>query len=77
MKEFHPMCTMLYTVNLDLCDYVPFSQIRSQLINELQLNKFTDLNILFDSRNNGVQITGLDPLYTHFNTGKSNISILY
>ena len=24
--------TMLYTVNLGLCDYVPFSQIRSHLV---------------------------------------------
>ena len=30
-QVFHPMYSMLYTVNLGLCDYVPFSQIRSHM----------------------------------------------
>ena len=31
-QVFHPMYSMLYTVNLGLCDYVPVLQIRSQFI---------------------------------------------
>ena len=30
-QVFHPIYSMFYIVNLDLCDYVPFSQIRSQM----------------------------------------------
>ena len=32
MQVFHPMYSMLYTVNLGLCDYVPFSQIWSHML---------------------------------------------
>ena len=32
MQVFHPMYSMLYTVNVGLCDYVPFSQIRSHIM---------------------------------------------
>ena len=31
-QVFPPMYSMLYTVNLGSCDYVPFSQIRSHII---------------------------------------------
>jgi len=36
----HPMYSMLYTVNLDLCDYVLFSQIQSHalLYNKQQMD---------------------------------------
>ena len=35
MQVFHPMYSMLYTVYLGLCDYVPFSQIRSHILKVL------------------------------------------
>ena len=31
-QVFHPMYLMPYAVNLGLCDYVPFSQIWSQIL---------------------------------------------
>ena len=31
-QVFHPMYSMLYNVNLGLCNYVPFSQIWSQIL---------------------------------------------
>jgi len=38
--NMHPMYSMLYTANLDLCDYVLFSQVRSnmQLQKEVKSN---------------------------------------
>jgi len=37
--NIHSMYSMLYTVNLGLCDYALFSQIRSQFKNEVGINK--------------------------------------
>ena len=35
---FHPIYSMLYTVNLGLCDYVPFSQIQSHISKHLTIH---------------------------------------
>ena len=46
-QVFHPMYSMLYTVNLGLCDYVLFSQIRSHMVRQAGWQTKVELTISF------------------------------
>ena len=44
-QVFHPMYSVLNTVNLGLCDYVPFSQIRSHIVDIIIFGKSFDQHL--------------------------------
>ena len=57
------MYSMLYTVNLGLCNYVPFSQIRSQIV----LTATKSLSADFDLSQQKAKLTNIrDVMMLHY-----------